>query len=109
MRSTVGPSRTRRPRNANGSRRKGWTRSSDGGWVSLGNFTKTPLQRLAIRLLTRLVAALGNPLPASDEGEGTCAVAGRGGKGHRTTRTAESRSGTATAFHQGTRRECPSV
>src|SRR4029077_18700780 len=30
MRSIVGPSRTRRPRSANGSIRKGWTRSSSG-------------------------------------------------------------------------------
>src|SRR5256885_16174562 len=29
MRSTVGPSRTSRPRSANGSMRKGWTKSSD--------------------------------------------------------------------------------
>src|SRR5215469_16598479 len=31
MRSIVGPSRTRRPRRANGSIRKGWTRSSGPG------------------------------------------------------------------------------
>src|SRR5438045_3173963 len=36
MRSIAGPSRTRRPRNAKGSMRKGWIRSSGAVW--LGEF-----------------------------------------------------------------------
>src|SRR5262249_33976233 len=41
MRSTVGPSRTRRPRSAKGSRRKGWTRSSDLGSSSSDKFNNS--------------------------------------------------------------------
>src|SRR5712691_6374095 len=37
MRSTVAPSRTSRPRSANGSMRKGWIRSSGFGSCSTGN------------------------------------------------------------------------
>src|SRR5437763_15213798 len=48
MRSTVGPNRTRRPRNANGSRRKGWTRSSD-----LDSLTKDKTDQLRLMPLSR--------------------------------------------------------
>src|SRR5258708_2128862 len=62
MRSTVGPSRTSRPRSANGSMRKGWTTSSDLVRVSDGKSNNS----------ARL-----SPSPAMREREGPVRRAGR--------------------------------